>query len=221
MQTLQKIREMYDGKPDAKACPQCKHALTIEKTKYFETRLCENCFEHSEIIHFEDCCSNPDTSHVRFITAGATIQIRNQCNNCGKLYPKSLGGFTQTAKDAMPVADIPLKEEYQKILDRAYTESFKRKAQGRAKLNEDHRMDWWSQYTRYLQSPEWKNKRALVLKRDEYKCQACLEGYATQVHHKSYDFVDMKGNEPAFDLVAVCVPCHDKIEARKKELKGK
>ena len=77
--------------------------------------------------------------------------------------------------------------------------------------------DWLRQYSQYLQSPEWRAKRDLVLKRDNYVCQACLNALATQVHHKSYEFVDLAGSEPAFDLVAICTPCHDKVEQMKKD----
>jgi 5-methylcytosine-specific restriction endonuclease McrA len=60
-------------------------------------------------------------------------------------------------------------------------------------------------YNRYLQSPAWLAKRAKVLKRDNYTCQACLDEPATEVHHKSYIHF---GNEPLFDLVSVGDICH-------------
>lgn len=60
----------------------------------------------------------------------------------------------------------------------------------------------------YLDSPEWAERRRLVLDRDEHRCQARLEGClgrASQVHHLTYAHCQL---EPLFDLVAVCRLCH-------------
>jgi hypothetical protein len=58
----------------------------------------------------------------------------------------------------------------------------------------------------YLKSDDWKRKRALVLKRDGYKCVFC-QSRATQVHHKRYAPRNI-GREPIDWLVAVCDACH-------------
>lgn len=68
--------------------------------------------------------------------------------------------------------------------------------------------EWWAKYNAYLCSPDWRAIRSAVLKRDGGVCQACLERQAGEVHHLTYDHVF---NEPLFDLVAVCKPCHDKL----------
>lgn len=68
--------------------------------------------------------------------------------------------------------------------------------------------EWWSDYNKYLKSEQWQLKRKAVLKRDGNLCQACLHRNATQVHHLTYDRVF---DEPLFDLVAICEPCHRKI----------
>ena len=64
-------------------------------------------------------------------------------------------------------------------------------------------------YHAYLSSPEWKYLRKSVLLRSP-KCEACLERDAYQVHHLSYAY---KYHEPAWDLKAVCDPCHEAITA--------
>ena len=51
----------------------------------------------------------------------------------------------------------------------------------------------------------WKIKRLKALKRDNYLCQSCLVNPATDIHHKTYIHFS---NEPLFDLVSVCGPCH-------------
>jgi hypothetical protein len=56
-------------------------------------------------------------------------------------------------------------------------------------------------------------RRALRLVFDGNACKARLPGCtknATEVHHLSYRHI---GNEPLFDLVSVCGPCHRAITA--------
>ncbi len=59
----------------------------------------------------------------------------------------------------------------------------------------------------YLKSDEWKRKRYVVLKRDNWRCVYC-GARATQVHHKKYLRKNL-GKEPIEWLVSVCGPCHD------------
>jgi|JI10StandDraft_1071094.scaffolds.fasta_scaffold15766_2 hypothetical protein len=61
----------------------------------------------------------------------------------------------------------------------------------------------------YLQSDEWKRKRHVVLKRDNWKCVYC-GGTANQVHHKRYAKLNI-GSEPIDWLVSVCKNCHDRL----------
>lgn len=63
----------------------------------------------------------------------------------------------------------------------------------------------------YLKSDDWKRKRYVVLKRDNWRCVYC-GGQATQVHHKRYAKNNI-GKEPIKWLVSVCKPCHDKIHS--------
>ncbi len=218
---LAKIRELYKNNSAQPIqppiyCPLCTHALTVEITEYFESRICENCFEHAVIISHDGCCLKPELQPVKFITSGNTIQVRSQCKNCGKLYPTSQGGFTKEQREKLPLCDLTARDNFQNKISNAWTESFQKKKVGQQKLFALRKDDWFERYSKYLQSPEWRDKRDLVLKRDNKLCQACLKSYATQVHHRSYEFVDMTGSEPAFDLIAVCGPCHDKIEEMKK-----
>ncbi len=60
----------------------------------------------------------------------------------------------------------------------------------------------------YLNSDDWKRKRALVLKCDRYRCVYCGTR-ATQVHHKKYARRNI-GREPIEWFVSVCMPCHDR-----------
>lgn len=61
----------------------------------------------------------------------------------------------------------------------------------------------------YLKSDEWKRKRYVVLKRDNWRCVYC-GARATQVHHKKYAKKNI-GKEPIKWLVSVCKDCHDSL----------
>ena len=64
-------------------------------------------------------------------------------------------------------------------------------------------------YSSYLKSDEWRRKRYVVLKRDNWRCVYC-GGRATQVHHKRYAKINI-GKEPIDWLVSVCKSCHDSL----------
>jgi 5-methylcytosine-specific restriction endonuclease McrA len=57
----------------------------------------------------------------------------------------------------------------------------------------------------YLKSDAWQRKRAVVLKRDQFRCRHCGRR-ATQVHHRRY--ARDIGHEPIEWLESVCDSCH-------------
>jgi len=59
----------------------------------------------------------------------------------------------------------------------------------------------------YLNSEEWKRKRYVVFKRDNWQCVHCGTP-ATQVHHKKYARKNI-GKEPIEWLESVCKSCHE------------
>jgi 5-methylcytosine-specific restriction endonuclease McrA len=59
----------------------------------------------------------------------------------------------------------------------------------------------------YLKSDEWKRKRYVVLKRDNWRCVYC-GARATQVHHKKYARKNI-GREPIEWLESICNSCHE------------
>jgi len=61
-------------------------------------------------------------------------------------------------------------------------------------------------YREYLQSDEWKRKRYVVLRRDNWRCVYC-GAPATEVHHLKYAKYNI-GKEPIDWLVSVCKNCH-------------
>mgnify|MGYP005826888693 CR=1 FL=1 len=80
-----------------------------------------------------------------------------------------------------------------------------------ARLEENE--EWWARYREYLKTSKWADKRARVLRRDNYLCQACCRRDATAVHHLTYTRVC---SEPLFDLISICEVCHAELHPRLK-----
>ncbi len=70
---------------------------------------------------------------------------------------------------------------------------------------------------RYYRTPQWQDFKERVFRRDGYRCQACLQADATQVHHLTYD---NWRNERMWQLVAVCLPCHERITEEDRASRG-
>ena len=70
-------------------------------------------------------------------------------------------------------------------------------------------------HAEYCRTPEWKEVRNRVLKRDNYLCQGCLINRATLVHHKSYDFVR---RELCDLLISYCNDCHKKVHGLEEKV---
>ena len=62
---------------------------------------------------------------------------------------------------------------------------------------------------KYMEQPEWQQRRRQALARAGYKCQACSRRDTTlDVHHNSYQNY---GDERPEDLVVLCRSCHQKF----------
>jgi 5-methylcytosine-specific restriction endonuclease McrA len=68
------------------------------------------------------------------------------------------------------------------------------------------------EYNRYINSQQWKQKRALALKAAQYRCQHCGFSKWTktlEVHHLTYERL---GAERPDDLIVLCEECHKKAD---------
>lgn len=156
-----------------------------------------------------DNCNECVLEYVQKKKANGDLMLKKQCFVCGstdgKMYKHSdVGG-------SYKVALLP------EFNDDKLNEFYERQSQHRRNEYAQNRRELLNEYSKYLQSEKWQEKRKKVLERDNYKCKACETNIATQVHHLNYDFIY---NEPLFDLVSVCKPCHDKIEKIKLEKRG-
>ena len=148
-----------------------------------------------QMIEDEFNCNHEDSELRKRPTSN---QFVKQCLDCGWTGP-AISHSTLRARDmesALLVDDTIRSKWYDKRRERS------------TELRNSEKNEWLKEHNDYLRSPEWKERRVKVLRRDGYICQACIENPAQEVHHLSYDHW---GNEPLFELVAVCKPCHEKI----------
>lgn len=126
-----------------------------------------------------------------------------QCLDCGAAASSFIKQKDVPVADMLkPVAwDTALEDRGRETFTSAYAEQYRREKE---RQNEE----WWQRYTAYLKTEAWRRKREAVLKRDNFVCRACLSRRSVQAHHLTYQHV---GDEPLFDLVAVCMECHEKI----------
>jgi 5-methylcytosine-specific restriction endonuclease McrA len=197
------------------SCPLCDNQLTIERTEHFRTEVCESCLEHWVITDIP--CDHFESDLVKFIQSNGIAKARRQCCECHDFVGGDVGGYTKEQRESLPLANIELREkssnnkwEFRRIF-------YERRKEITEERQRNKKTLWFRDYSNYLRSDKWKAKRLLVLKRDNYLCQACLNNTATDVHHKTYEFVMQ---EPLFDLVAVCKRCHDHIHSLKDAKKN-
>lgn len=126
--------------------------------------------------------------------------FRIQCMACGRISSAIAKDYIHAA--GVSTAALPAWDET--LLSIKLEEQVR--AESDRRLREEER--WWKAYDAYLESDEWRRKRALVLKRSAGVCEGCGVRPAVQVHHLHYKRVF---REMLFDLVAVCRQCHDAI----------
>jgi 5-methylcytosine-specific restriction endonuclease McrA len=134
---------------------------------------------------------------TRRVQSNGVVVACRQCRVCGSnlgCVPKS-----GTPIDDLPAWDDGLRETY-----------LKARSEELAGLVRQRKAEFNGWYQEYLASDRWKSLRGLVLRRDGYICQACLSAPASEVHHLVYNL----GHEAAFELVAVCAGCHDRLHDR-------
>jgi len=83
-------------------------------------------------------------------------------------------------------------------------------------------------YSKLLNSPQWKKKRAIILKRDKYRCTVCDSNENLRVHHTYYyQNITKPWQYPDKSLLTLCEDCHIKyhmtceVEIRIKKSKSK
>lgn len=173
------------------------------------TRIFEIQRQLSEVHERYKCVHRESEVRQRTLSNGS-IQYIHQCTRCGRPVGHAISK-KRIAAEFGGAEGIPAFDEKLAV---SWNTEYQRKK--REVLGSDHETNkealsrFWEWYTEYLESPEWKSKRRRVLKRANGLCEGCGEREPTDVHHLTYRH---KGNEFMFELVALCVACHDKIHS--------
>jgi hypothetical protein len=130
-------------------------------------------------------------------------QIKMQCLTCGR----SVGNAFRHSSIA-PEVLATMQEfdyEFRDLIEERRAEIFKAKVVSRQVQEQLSAAERRSKYEAYLRTPEWRQKRAKVIDRENGLCQGCRERRIEEVHHATYANL---GNELLFQLIGLCSPCH-------------
>ena len=200
-------------------CNSCSHRLKRAELTYTYYYYCGNpeCrmagwdIEHNYPELSTSCCKDYQPIWFRLRQSNDTIAIRKGCKKCLKVDGKSYKKTDHPDHSSYPIITTRQRDDkYQEIRSE---ENLIRNFY-RPNLIETDSNTWWEDYSKYLDSEEWKDIREKVLERDNYTCQGCLDAAAEQVHHKTYDHYK-KGFEIMFDLTSVCKKCHGLIHGKR------
>ncbi|NML93786.1 HNH endonuclease [Novosphingobium olei] len=149
-----------------------------------------------------DACRHSHRVVIRFTNAGGQAMHQHCCTGCG--YAESRWLKREDAEREGVAVDF--------TKDRAASLSNQYRAERLARLTalansaaDRIQPQQREEYSDYLRSPAWQRRRSKVLSRANHTCEGCLTNPATDVHHLTYAH---KGAEFAFELVALCEPCH-------------
>lgn len=156
-------------------------------------------------------CPHLDTPIRKLVCANGAIQFKRQCQTCWQAVGGAIAHGLVGDKDSVPLFN-------QEARDNFWKERRERTADESLVPEEQ---DWEAAgtppvgYREYLMSPEWQAKRLAVLERANWRCEAGLQGCAgraEQVHHRTYRHL---GDEPLWELAAICFRCHEKFKGTK------
>lgn len=146
-------------------------------------------------------CKHPSSTPRKKTASNGVIRVFEQCDQCGD----QLKNIPKKSLSESQIAAIP-----------DWTDEIARKFYARREELRQAEMDaarakaaeeWQRRYQEYLQTPEWQEKRRLVLLRAQGICEGCRKAPATAVHHLHYRDA---GDEFLWQLVAICDPCHER-----------
>jgi len=161
-------------------------------------------------------CGNKTELRLGRMSNGARMPAL-QCLTCFEYDTGYVGiksGYSVQMQDAAPALDVKSRDRMREI---KYAEQ-RKAAEEKARVAEEEEATWWHNYNEYTTTLIWKGKRERVMARDNRTCQACLRCGATEVHHLTYKHA---GDEPLFDLVAICYSCHQKLTQMDRNRRAK
>lgn len=145
-------------------------------------------------------CEHEKREYRSWLTANKQWRIYEQCVDCGKLFRRgiSFSAILPRLPKQLPPCDF----EAARLFEQSYYGTSGRLA---AHYNRYRKTSWWTQYSAYLRSAEWRARSQAAIAAANGVCTYCRERPAVQAHHISYARV---GHELLEDLRAICIPCH-------------
>jgi 5-methylcytosine-specific restriction endonuclease McrA len=138
-------------------------------------------------------------AHFYKIPGPAVLDLK--CIDCGKLYLATSRQRAQSeltyrhGKHRCDACDSANRK-------RQFQESIRKSEE---KLQRDEELRWMP-YQDYLGTDEWSERRKIVIRRAEFKCQICAADGKLHVHHRTYA---RRGVERIADMIALCADCHE------------
>lgn len=150
-----------------------------------------------------DACEHQNAVIVQLQTSNGGVQYKWRCSHCGFKLSTALA---HAKVNPQFLTDLP-PEHFDEIEQRYFTQRtahLDKLASDAAERCQEPRR---AEYAAYRRTPRWKALCAKVRRRAAGVCEGCLEAPVYDVHHTSYKHLY---NEFAFELIALCRPCHDR-----------
>lgn len=153
-------------------------------------------------------CNHNETEHAlrKRTVKGGGIQFVKQCLRCGASTTNPVSREKALEMNG-GIEPSPFDDQLAKQWRKEREDGTKRITGHFDNLSEFQRTEFHKWYSVYLESDEWKAKKAKVLARAKGICEGCMESPAEVVHHQTYKNV---GAEFLFELLALCVECHNR-----------
>lgn len=175
-------------------CENDMELITIGNARVF---YCDNCMTF-EIEYFE--CHHEKFKPILLEMSNGKFMVKKYCLTCEHTFdnPMKQDGIDLTKLHKTTNDNYHC---YRNKKDREDHKAISEIIKDRVSLGS---VKCKSEYSDYLNSDDWKNKRKEILTRDNNICQIC-KGTAECVHHLTYAHIR---NEYFFELISLCKSCH-------------
>lgn len=154
-------------------------------------------------------CEHHQTELRRGFNKGGGPIVRKQCLDCGKLVGNPVKRTPDTDElNEIDESENPAYEARREAALDAIRRRYVALQESRWRGSAEGKSYFQRSHADYLASPEWAERRSLVMDRASGLCEGRRKARATEVHHLSYR---NWGREFLFELVALCGGCHDRI----------
>lgn len=200
----------YGSKDIPSNCIFCETVIKSRELIYHKVYYCAKCLEYLKFVPNKVCCDSPKIRLVKTFRVDKKVILYNQCKNCGFRTQGAVKQDKILELDKIDMVDEEAMINRKSNINKEINDFTTKFIEHQVYVSLNHTDPYYS-------SEEWNVRRKMVFRRDGDICQCCLSATSTQIHHLSYEHFR---NEPLFDLVSVCQPCHEKITLMDKKNKN-